>query len=352
MHERIEAIDLFCGAGGLTHGLKKAGITVNLGVDLDPACKYPFEKNNHASCLIQDIGKISSDDLSNSFSGSAEFRLIAGCAPCQTFSTYNQKASSSDSRWWLLREFIRVVRDINPEFVTMENVPGLADHTVFGEFLQFLESNGYSLDYRVLKCVEYGIPQQRERLVLIASKLGEIKILPPSYFRLPTPTVEQAIKDLPKIKAGEVHSDDPLHQAAELSPLNMQRMKASSPGGTWRDWPKSLIAPCHRKSTGRTYPAVYGRMRWDEPSPTITTQFYGFGNGRFGHPSQDRAISLREGAILQSFPRNYKFTAPKQPIHKTVLGRLIGNAVPVRLGYVIGKSFMYHIRAIEKEVVQ
>lgn len=344
---KIEAIDLFCGAGGLTHGLRQADIKVNLGVDVDPHCKYPYEKNNRAECLIQDIGKISSKKLATHFSNKAEYRLIAGCAPCQTFSTYNQKAGEDDSRWWLLREFIRSVKDIQPELVTMENVPGLAEHDVFDEFKSFLESEGYFYDLRVLKCVEYGIPQYRERLVLIASKLGEISILLPSRFRKKSTSVQNAISALPKLRAGQTHSDDPLHQSAELSDLNLQRIKASVPGGTWRDWPEELRSACHRKKTGKTYPAVYGRMKWDEPSPTITTQFFGFGNGRFGHPVQNRAISLREGAILQSFPENYKFTEPGEPIHKSVLGRLIGNAVPVRLGYVIGKSFVHHVRTVQ-----
>ena len=346
----IQAIDLFCGAGGLTYGLRQADITVKLGVDVDSYCKYPYEKNNRAECLIQDIGQISSKKLAARFSQKADYRLIAGCAPCQTFSTYNQKAGKDDSRWWLLREFIRSVRDIQPELVTMENVPGLAEHDVFDEFKSFLESEGYFYDVKVLKCVEYGIPQQRERLVLIASKLGEISILPPTWFRKKSSSVQEAIGTLPRLKAGQTHPADPLHQTAELSELNLQRIKASVPGGTWRDWPEDLRAVCHRKKTGKTYPAVYGRMKWDEPSPTITTQFFGFGNGRFGHPVQNRAISLREGAILQSFPENYIFTKPGDPIHKTVLARLIGNAVPVRLGYVIGKSFVHHIRTIQKEV--
>jgi DNA (cytosine-5)-methyltransferase 1 len=345
----IEAVDLFCGAGGLTCGLRQAGVRVRLGVDVDQACEFPYAKNNRAACIIRDVKEISSDEMSGHFSGTADYRLVAGCAPCQTFSSYNQKANTDDSRWWLLREFIRVVEDVNPEFVTMENVPGLAEHDVFDEFLAFLAEHDYHVDHKVLKCMEYGIPQQRERLVLIASRLGPIEILPPSRFRLRCDTVADAIRELPPIGVGETHPDDPMHQCATLSDLNMERMRASTPGGTWRDWPKHLVAKCHQKASGKTYPAVYGRMTWNAPSPTITTQFFGFGNGRFGHPEQDRAISLREGAILQSFPPNYKFTKPGEPIHKTILGRMIGNAVPVRLGLVIGRSFQHHVRMLERE---
>jgi len=137
---------------------------------------------------------------------------------------------------------------------------------------------------------------------------------------------------------------DRLHQSAGLDPINLKRIKASVPGGTWRDWPKDLVAECHKKRSGKTYPSVYGRMVWDAPSPTITTQFYGFGNGRFGHPEQNRAISLREGAVLQSFPKSYKFVAPGTPISFTSVGRLIGNSVPVKLGKAIGQSFVDHAR--------
>jgi DNA (cytosine-5)-methyltransferase 1 len=161
-------------------------------------------------------------------------------------------------------------------------------------------------------------------------------------------TVRDAIQTLASLKAGEMLVDDPLHQASKLSPLNLKRIRASKAGGTWRDWDGDLVADCHRKKTGKTYPSVYGRMPWDAPSPTMTTQFFGFGNGRFGHPHQNRAISLREGAILQSFPRNYKFVAKGEPIHVKIVGRLIGNAVPVKLGKAIGKSIVRHIRKIER----
>lgn len=146
------------------------------------------------------------------------------------------------------------------------------------------------------------------------------------------------------------YSGDPLHQTATLSPTNLLRIRASKPGGTWRDWDPELVATCHRKRSGKTYPSVYGRMSWDEPAPTVTTQFFGFGNGRFGHPEQDRAISLREGAILQSFPKNYRFVKPGEPIHFSILGRLIGNAVPVKLGEAIGRSLVAHVLAFDKNL--
>lgn len=345
----IEAIDLFCGAGGLTCGLQKAGIPVRLGVDVDPACKYPYEHNNKTPILLRDVKEISSEEIGGYFTNSGSVRLVAGCAPCQTFSSYNQKASKTDSRWWLLKEFERIVDELGPELVTMENVPGVALHSVFDDFFHFLKKAGYQVSAQVVKCADYGMPQQRERMVVLASRLGPIELLTPSAFRAKRQTVRDAIAKLPPIAAGEMDENDPLHMAAALSPLNMKRIRASRPGGSWREWPADLVASCHKKNTGKNYPGVYGRMTWDDPAPTITTQHFGFGNGRFGHPEQDRAISLREGAILQSFPRSYRFTPPGSPVHITAIGRLIGNAVPVKLGEVVGKSFLQHLHDLRNK---
>ncbi len=340
--KKIGAVDLFCGAGGLTRGLENAGIDVRLGVDVDPACNYPFSVNNKAEFLEISVTDLNADNLEKAFDD-CDVKLLAGCAPCQTFSRYNQKAGPSDDRWWLLQEFSRLVGESEPELVTMENVPGLLDQTVFSDFVTGLKKLGYNVCFEVVDCSEYGMAQKRHRLVLLASKLGPIKLLRPKDLKWKKQTVRQAIGKLPPLSAGEVDEKDPLHQCADLSELNLRRIQASTPGGSWKDWDKNLVAKCHRKKSGKTYPSVYGRMKWEEPSPTMTTQFYGFGNGRFGHPEQDRAMSLREGAILQSFPKSYKFTAPGEPIHRTTLGRMIGNAVPVRLGELIGRSINSHL---------
>ncbi|MDD2237175.1 MAG: DNA cytosine methyltransferase [Kiritimatiellae bacterium] len=341
---RVGAVDLFCGAGGLTRGLENAGINVRLGVDVDPACRYPFSVNNKAEFLEISVTDLDSENLGDAFDD-CDVRLLAGCAPCQTFSRYNQKAGPSDDRWWLLQEFSRLVAESEPELVTMENVPGLMDQAVFFEFATGLETLGYHVCYEVVDCSEYGMPQQRNRLVLLASKFGPIKLLRPKDLKWRKRTVRQAIGKLPALSAGEVDAKDPLHQCADLSELNLRRIQVSKPGGSWKDWDEKLVAKCHRKKSGKTYPSVYGRMKWDEPAPTMTTQFYGFGNGRFGHPEQDRAMSLREGAILQSFPKSYKFIAPGEPIYRKTLGRMIGNAVPVRLGELIGRSINSHLSA-------
>ncbi|MCA9175681.1 MAG: DNA cytosine methyltransferase [Planctomycetales bacterium] len=344
----IKAVDLFCGAGGLTHGLEKAGVDVGLGVDLDPACEYPFSANNKAEFLLKSVEELTAEDFAPVFEGS-DLTLLAGCAPCQPFSTYSQSwASPSDKRWNLLRQFARLVEEVKPDLVTMENVPRLEKQRVFHDFVAELEDEGFHVFSKVVKCADYGVPQSRQRLVLLASKLGPIELIKPTRKPERYKTVREAIESLPPLKAGEICACDPLHQASALSPLNLKRIRASKPGGSWKDWKDDLVADCHKKGSGKTYPSVYGRMSWDEPSPTMTTQYYGFGNGRFGHPDQDRAISLREGAILQSFPRNYKFAPKNAEIYFKVVGRLIGNAVPVKLGEAIGKSIVRHVAEHEE----
>lgn len=335
----ITAIDLFCGAGGLTHGLLSAGINVTHGIDIDVDCKHAYEKNNHGCEFIpSSITEISGAYLKDLF-GDSKIRLLAGCAPCQPFSKYSSTRKTKDDKWELLLEFERLISEVKPEMVTMENVPQLRTHKVFISFVNKLHKLGYHVSYNVIHCVEYGLAQTRRRLVLLASLLSPVDLIRPTHSRNNFLTVQDKIFHLPKIKAGEQCTKDPLHYSAKLSKKNLARIKHSKPGGTWRDWPKELIASCHLKESGSTYASVYGRMSWNKPSPTITTQSYGYGNGRFGHPEQNRALSLREIAILQSFPDSYEFFDPNQPLSTRAVATMIGNAVPVLLGEVVGKSF-------------
>jgi DNA (cytosine-5)-methyltransferase 1 len=276
-------------------------------------------------------------------------RVLVGCAPCQPFSKYTQGLDKrGDSKWTLLNDFARLIRELNPHIVSMENVPELQRHSVFEDFLATLADGGFFFQTdpakRVVYCPNYGIPQQRSRLVVIASRFGPIELIPPTHRPSEYRNVADVLRSLPRLKSGAECQDDPMHRASRLSPLNLRRIRHSKPGGTWRDWPRELVAKCHKEKTGKTYPGVYGRMEWDLPSPTITTQFFGFGNGRFGHPEQDRAISLREGAILQSFPKKYDFVKPGGEYCFKTIGRLIGNAVPVRLGKIVGATILGHLR--------
>jgi DNA (cytosine-5)-methyltransferase 1 len=341
----VIAVDLFCGVGGLTKGLSNAGIKVVSGMDIDDACRFAYEFNNDASFYCTDISHLSSQFISELFPSNA-IRVMAGCAPCQPFSRYGRGATNRRGQWTLLRDFGRIAKEVRPHIVTMENVPELQMHSVFVEFVNGLRESGFHVNYDVLYCPDFGIPQNRKRLVLLASIFGPIAIPRPTHTAKQYRTVRNAIGSLPKLRAGERHKNDLLHFACKLTDVNVRRIRSSCPGGTWRDWPKSLRANCHRAVSGFTYPAVYGRMEWDKPSPTITTQFFGYGNGRFGHPDQDRAISLREGALLQSFPKNYRFMDSSQRISIQKLGQMIGNAVPVRLGKAVGDAILIHIDEI------
>lgn len=311
------------------------------GIDVDPVCRHPFETNNGARFIEEGITQSEPEKLHSLF-GDSDIRILAGCAPCQPFSAYTQRYDTvGHPRRALLYEFSRLVKGVHPDIVIMENVPTVEKHDVYGDFVATLKKLGYNVWHDVVDCSGYGLPQRRRRMVLLASRLGSIELIESTHNR--PVTVREAIGKLPAIAAGNSLPRDPLHAASKLSKLNLDRIRASRPGGTWRDWPKRLIAECHQRDTGRTYPCVYGRMEWDKPAPTITTQYYGFGNGRFGHPEQDRAISLREGAILQGFPDDYSFVPAGAPIQPRVLGRMVGNAVPVTLGKVIAVSINTHL---------
>jgi DNA (cytosine-5)-methyltransferase 1 len=344
----IVAVDLFCGVGGLTRGLLDAGVQVVAGYDIAQECRYPYEHNNRpATFKKKSVSDVTVEELSSLYPDDC-WRVLVGCAPCQPFSRYTQGLdATSDQKWGLLRHFARLAEAVKPHVISMENVSDLQRHSIFHEFVDRLKALRYETTFSVVFCPDYGVPQHRSRLVLFASLLGPVSILPPTHTPDRYPTVRVAIGHLPKLEAGKTSSTDALHYSSSLSPLNLRRIRASRPGGTWRDWDEELVASCHRKRMGKTYPSVYGRMEWNKPSPTITTQFYGFGNGRFGHPEQDRAISLREGAILQSFPENYKFVKPGREYCFKTIGRLVGNAVPVRLGEVIGKSIEMHLGKYE-----
>ncbi len=338
----VEIVDLFCGIGGLTRGLLDAGLNVIAGFDLDNTCKYTYEKNNKVDFHNMNIRNMTKEDVNRCYSDRA-IKILVGCAPCQPFSQMRYKfgkQNSKDEKYDLLSEFGRMIKEVQPEIVSMENVPNIRDTTVFTNFLNLLYENGYNTDGgQVVYCPDYGIPQNRRRFVLLASKLGEIHLVPPTHKRDES-TVRKFIEHLPPVKNGEECPFDKLHKAAKLSDVNIRRIQNSIPGGTWKDWPIDLRCRCHKKESGQTYTSVYGRMRWDAVGPTITTQFYCYGTGRYGHPEQDRALTLREGALLQTFPPKYDFIDPSVPFKMKDIARHIGNAVPPRLGKIIGESII------------
>lgn len=339
--KKIVAIDLFCGIGGLTYGLQDSGIKVTAGVDFDVSCKETYEKNNSTIFLHKDISSLNGEELLEYYNN-ADIKILVGCAPCQPFSQHqkNKKDRKKHKDWGLLYEFLRIINETNPDIVSMENVPALQYEEVFLDFIKSLTELGYKITYGIHNAANYGVPQRRKRLLLLASKKSEIKFLSKKQKIV---TVRKAIGKLEPIIAGKENKKDIIHVSPNLSTLNLERIKQSVPGGTWRDWDESLLPECYKKKSGSTYSSVYGRMSWDNVSPTLTTQFNQYGTGRFGHPEQDRAISLREGAILQSFPKNYKFIF-KDKFLSTQVARQIGNAVPPKLARYIGESIIEHIK--------
>lgn len=335
----IEAVDLFCGIGGLSFGLERAKIEVKTGIDIDPRCRHAFDHNISGSFIQRDVTTLKGAEVKSFFSEQA-ITVLAGCAPCQPYSTYRRasKGLPTKGEWDLVAKFGELIREVRPELVTMENVPPLADQPVFASLLSSL--SGYYVDWDIVEMKSLGLPQTRKRLVLVASRLAPIELKLQDKQQV---TVRDTIAGLPPLEAGGFSESDPMHRASRLSPLNLRRIKASKPGGTWRDWPPELRAACHNRKSGQTFPSVYGRMEWDSPSPTITTQCFGYGNGRFGHPEQNRAISLREAAMLQGFPEDYEFLPMGGNPNFASFGRLIGNAVPVPLGEAIGEVFMKHL---------
>ncbi|MFC4291437.1 DNA cytosine methyltransferase [Sphingorhabdus arenilitoris] len=340
-------VDLFCGAGGLSHGFKAESFRLAGGIDIDEACRFPYEANNGAPFLRKDVGKLTAKEVEDLFIPGTK-RVLVGCAPCQPFSTYNQK--NEDPNWKLLQAFGDIIEASSPDVVSMENVPRLLAFrggAVFNAFVAKLRSAGYHVVWDVLYGPDFGLAQTRSRLVLLASRLGPISLPLPTHNAESHRTVREEIGGLPPLAHGERDDRDPLHRASRLSDKNARRIASAKPGGTWRDWDKDLVADCHKVATGKGYSSVYGRMSWTSPSPTITTQFYGFGNGRFGHPEQHRALTLREGALLQGFPREYQFAKPGEPIHFKRIGRLIGNAVPVHLASAIARAVKSHLESVE-----
>jgi DNA (cytosine-5)-methyltransferase 1 len=339
-------VDLFCGIGGLSYGFKAEKFHVTAGIDIDEYCKYPYEFNNDAKFIAKDIATVTGKEIDSYFIP-GKIKVLVGCAPCQPFSSLTFKDKNRENgKWSMLYHFSRIIKEVKPEIVSMENVAQLLNFKkapVFEDFVSTLKKEGYYVHFEVINCLDYGIPQKRRRLVLLASKLGEIKIIPKTHNRSNYRTVKDTIGDLPKIQDGQFDKNDIMHFARKLDPINKERIRHTPYGGSWKDWPDRLILACHKKKSGKSYSSVYGRMRWEEPAPTITTHCLGFGNGRFGHPVQNRGISLREAALIQTFPKKYKFFESIENFKSSAIARQLGNAVPVELGRVIAKSIKQHL---------
>ncbi|UPV99963.1 DNA cytosine methyltransferase [Halorussus gelatinilyticus] len=363
---KVAAVDLFCGAGGLSYGLQQAGVSVVAGIDQDPDCKYPYEQNIDAEYVRADVHALAQnpEPIAQMYPWDADLKVLAACAPCQPYSTMGHSKGDGHEdhqKWGLLNEVSRIVKYVEPDVVVTENVLQVKQEDgVYDAFVESLESQGYHVnsdDNKNVYCPEYGIPQKRKRWVVMASKQGPLSLPdPPIQNENDYPTVEDTIDHLPPIEAGEVSDVNDVHRARSLSEKNLERIDNMEPGGDWTLWEEPdlnhLLADCHRKASGQSYKAPYSRMRPDEPSPTITTQFYNYGSGRFGHydTDQNRALSILEGALLQTFPEDYDFYDEWEDVGVSNLGRMIGNAVPPKLGEYMGKAILSHVGAAAPSV--
>ena len=336
--------------------MQNAGFNVRCGIDVDRDSRDTYCKNfPSADFILGDIREISVSDIAPMIQNNAQRPILFGaCAPCQPFSKQNSKKGASDTRSDLLGEFHRFVQEFLPDYILVENVPGLQtvqdSQGPFVRFTKLLGKLGYHYDHKVIFACHYGVPQSRRRLILIASRHGAINIPGPSHGpNSPNenlPQVWKWISHLPELRAGEEDPKVLNHRAANLSPLNLQRISATPIGGDRRDWPKEkgLALQCHKNHTGHT--DVYGRMHKDQPSAALTTRCISLSNGRFGHPTQDRAISVREAACIQTFPMDFEFAGSLNS-----MARQVGNAVPVLLAESLGKSIVRHFKRFQNPEV-
>ncbi|HYC79072.1 MAG TPA: DNA cytosine methyltransferase [Planctomycetota bacterium] len=341
----LKAIDFFCGAGGLTRGLLDAGIDVRAGVDIDSTLKRTYEENNVPSRFVQqDVKDIDINALRRSLGiRKSDFTLYAACTPCQPFSTLNQR-QGRDSRKSLLLRFGKLITLSPPHLLIVENVPGL--HTAYGRwvyarFVALLNRAGFKHRFEeMLDAYDYGVPQVRRRFIMIASRIGEVARPRKSSVRR---TVRDAISHLPRLEAGQVLSEIDGHLSRALTPEHA-RLIRSVPrnGGSRQDIDQSLLLDCH-KNRPKVHRDVFGRMAWDAPAPTLTCRCTDVYCGRFVHPEQDRGLSVREAAALQSFPDGYKFFGASIFRNSTH----IGNAVPVALARRLGRAA---IRSLESHI--
>lgn len=321
LRQKLTAIDLFAGCGGLTQGLRKAGFNVLGGIENDKKAAETYRRNHPKSHLwVEDIRQISADAVIQELGLSkGDLDLLAGCPPCQGFSamrTLNGNRRVSDERNDLIFEFLRFVKALKPRMVMMENVPGLADDDRFDRFRKCLEELGYQGDFKVQNAASFGVPQRRRRLIFLAGLNMKPGFATP---RKNMKSVRDAISLLPP--AGR--SGDSVHDLPERRSKKIRdRIKKIPRNGGGRAALAEQLN-CHKRCDG--FKDVYGRMEWDRVAPTITTGCFNPSKGRFLHPANNRAITIREAALLQGFPKSYKFNAA---YGKVALALMIGNALP------------------------
>lgn len=334
----LYSIDIFSGVGGLTEGMHQADFKTKIAFEIDEIASKAYRLNHPDTTVItKDIRKVSIAEIKRKLNGK-KIHLLAGCPPCQGFSSIrrlNRMQPVEDERNSLIMEYVRLVKALKPYTIMMENVPGLVHYDLFKEAKRILEEElKYKIDFKVVNVKDYGVPQSRRRLVLVGSRLGEIKVAKPTYEKK---TVRQVIGKLPLPEK----SKDPIHKIFPVHTPEVQKRIEMTPknGGSRKDLPKKYLLKCH-EAENVGFNDVYGRLRWDDYSTTITGGCLNPSKGRFLHPEQNRCISAREAAMLQSFPADYKFPAD---VPRGNLALMIGNALPPNFSYIQSENIKQHI---------
>lgn len=338
MSNKFCSVDLFAGCGGLSVGLQKAGFRVATAVENNPYAISSYKLNHKKTYIFDDdIREVTGKNILKK-SKSDTIHLLAGCPPCQGFSSIrrlNKKSSVKDKRNSLILDFLRLIEETMPLTIMMENVPGLVNYYNFKKTTKRLNELGYYIDFKVVNVKDFGVPQSRKRLVLLGSLLAPIYVTTKSKRKIAT--VRDAIGKIEDV----FFTKDPIHKIYPKHSDRIQEMISYIPkdGGSRRSLPAEFVLECHKKD-GIGFNDVYGRLSWDNISSTITGGCLNPSKGRFLHPAEDRCISAREAALLQSFPKKYKFD-PTTP--KTFLARMIGNALPPKFSHYHSREIKDHL---------
>lgn len=344
----LKAIDFFCGIGGVTRGFLNKGIDVVAGIDIDINCKETYEKNNirtnEESCkfLAEDIIGFDVEKVKKLLNPD-DVLILIGCAPCQPFTRITQNLENREKERKLLPHFAEVILKLEPTYIFLENVQGLnspKNKEILDEFIELLKPH-YNLKPKVVNAKNYGIPQSRRRVILFAKRDAEIeypKITHGNKKGLKKIIdLEKTISDLPEIKAGQQHSELKTHVSANLQDINLERLELQiNPGDGMEKWTPDLYLNSRKNEDYVGHKDVYARLWWDKPSGTLTTKFVSISNGRFAHPTQNRGLSILEGLLIQTFPKDYEMLYP------FIRGQAkqIGNAVPVKLAEVFAEKIL------------
>ncbi len=343
---KLKAVDFFCSGGGMSSGMSSAGVKILAGIDVDINCKETYETNIKGSKFFhKDVFEYKETELETELNlqKNDDDLILIGCSPCQFWSIINTDKNKSSKSKNLLVEFRRFVEYFNPGYVVVENVPGVLrkkEESGLEDFIELLNKQGYKVHFNVHNVSDYGVPQNRKRFTLIANRITETELEPLKFEgeKLRVIDVIGEHNGFPKVSPGHKDSSEFMHTVADLKQINLDRLKhTDKDGGSRISYANNAdLAPkCHQNDTVN-FKDTYGRMWWNRQSPTITTKFFSISNGRFAHPDEDRAISLREGAVLQSFPKDYIFKTTS--IANTA--RMIGNAVPPKYAESIAKAII------------